>query len=421
MSDTIVVSQRGARMHYAVARIFEESRELERLYTDICAVRGWPRMLAALPTRMLPAGLRRLAGRIPQGIPHDRVKSFDMVGLTAVLRLMRDPSRANDTATALSAGRAFSAGVVRAGFGMAGGFYGISGECLEQLRSARERGLWTAVEQIVAPRLVLDRLLAEEYARFPGWEPDAGEDPLAYVYAEREMAEWQAADVVICPSEFVREGVAEVGGPVEKCIVIPYGIDERFQLPLRRTRQERPLRVLTVGSVGLRKGAPYVLEAARRLHPSVEFRMVGPCHLAAARQRELADALDLYGPVPRAEIFEHYAWADVFLLPSVCEGSATVTYEAMAAGLPVVTTRNAGSVVLNGVDGYVVERGDVDAICDRLQGLARDRDLLDTMARKAQETAGHYDLAGYGRRLKAGLEPCRRRAALSSRPSAFAS
>src|SRR5690606_19287592 len=155
------------------------------------------------------------------------------------------------------------------------------------LQSARQRGLWTAVEQIVAPRLVLDRLLAEEHARFPGWEPDLGEDPLASAYAEREMAEWQIADVVVCPSEFVREGVAEVGGPIEKCVVVPYGIDERFQLPLRRTHAERKLRVLTVGAVGLRKGAPYVLEAARRLRPSVEFRMVGPCTLAPGRQREL--------------------------------------------------------------------------------------------------------------------------------------
>lgn len=414
MSDTVVVSQRGARMHYAVARIFEERHELERLYTDICAVRGWPRLLSLLPVEMLPASLRRLAGRVPRGIPVERVFSFDRIGLVAVLRAMRDASRANDTATALSAGRAFSAGVVRKGFGAAGGFYGISGECLEQLRSARERGLWTAVEQIIAPRAVVDRLLAEEHARFPGWEGDLDEDPLACTFAEREMAEWAVADVIVCPSEFVRQGVAEVGGPVGKCVVVPYGVDGRFQLPQRHGHGHRPLRVLTVGAVGLRKGAPYVMEAALRMGQAAQFRMIGPCMLSPRMRDELAAAVDLRGQVPRAEILEHFAWADVFLLPSVCEGSATVVYEAMAAGLPVVTTRNTGSVVLNGVEGFIVGRGDVDAICARLELLAEDRALLMTMSQSAQNTARHYDLAGYGRRLRDALEPVRARAAAAA-------
>lgn len=407
MSDSIVVSQLGARMHYAVARILNEANELERLYTDICATRGWPRALAVLPGRFLPKSLRRLAGRVPKGIPRERIRCFEAIGVTSVMRVMLDARRVTETAVAIRAAHDFSAGVVRNGFGAAGGFYGISGECLEQLEAARARGLWTAVEQIIAPRASVDRLVAAETDRFPDWEPAIEDDLLSGAYAAREIAEWKAADVIICPSEFVRDGIAEAGGPTEKCVIVPYGIDAGFRLSLRPPRPEQTLRVLTVGAIGLRKGAPYVLEAARRMGKEADFRMVGPCFVAKPRQDELRAALDLRGAVPRTEIMEHYAWADVFLLPSVCEGSATVVYEALAAGLPVITTPNAGSVVRDSVDGFIVEPGNVEAICRALRLLKEDRALLETMSRQACETAADYDLAAYGKRLRAALSPVR--------------
>ena len=62
--------------------------------------------------------------------------------------------------------------------------------------------------------------------------------------------------------------------------------------------------------------------------------------------------MELAGPVPRSVVAEHYAWADVFLLPSVCEGSATATYEAIASGIPVICTPNAGSVIEDGRQGF---------------------------------------------------------------------
>jgi glycosyltransferase involved in cell wall biosynthesis len=113
--------------------------------------------------------------------------------------------------------------------------------------------------------------------------------------------------------------------------------------------------------------------------------------------------LKLLGAVPRAEIAAHFAWADVFLLPSACEGSATVTYEALAAGLPVIATPNAGSVVEDGVSGQVVPLGDAAAIVSTLRNLSTDAPRLDAMSAAAAARAAEYDLAAYGRRLLAAL------------------
>jgi len=99
----------------------------------------------------------------------------------------------------------------------------------------------------------------------------------------------------------------------------------------------------------------------------------------------------------------HYSWADVFLLPSLCEGSATVCYEALAAGLPVITTPNAGSVVRDGVDGFIVPIRDAEAIAEKLDLLAKDRDLLAAMSANAVARSREFTLAKYSERLVATL------------------
>lgn len=421
MNERVVVSQLGARMDYAVPRILNAHGMLEHFYTDICATRGWPRLLGYIPRRFQPAGIRRLIGRRPSGIPPQRMTCFPGVGLSFALRRMRAHSRPDERMWAeLDAGRRLSELVVRHGFGQASGFYGFIRECLEPLQAARARGLWTAVEQNIAAWALVDRLEREEQERFPAWDFDATEDASSDAYASREKAEWAEADLIVCPSEFVRQSVAECGGPIDHCVVVPYGVDTRFQIP-RRDRRHGPLRVLTVGSLGLRKGTPYVLEAARRMRGQADFRMVGRGAVPTAACAGLEGVVQFTGPIPRLEIIAQYAWADVFLLPSLCEGSATVTYEALAAGLPVITTPNTGSVVRDGTDGFVVPIRDVDAIVRSLHLLHDDRERLSEMSHNARLRAQDFDLAGYGRRLCDALRKARAPAASNPREIRHAS
>ena len=113
--------------------------------------------------------------------------------------------------------------------------------------------------------------------------------------------------------------------------------------------------------------------------------------------------MELTGPVPRSEVLAQYAWADVFFLPSLCEGSATVTYEALACGLPVVCTPNTGSVVRDGIDGFVVPMRDAAAMADRLLQFHQDRDLLESASEQARQRASEFTLEAYRTRLKQAL------------------
>jgi glycosyltransferase involved in cell wall biosynthesis len=105
------------------------------------------------------------------------------------------------------------------------------------------------------------------------------------------------------------------------------------------------------------------------------------------------------GIVPRSEVHEHFKWADVFLFPSRSEGSATVTYEALAAGLPVITTLNSGSIVEDGLSGFIVPVGDVEAIVERLERFMASPKLLQDMTHAAAERSRFGTVEAYGERL----------------------
>ncbi len=186
MDGSVVVSQLGARMHYAVPRIFASRERLAHFYTDICALQGWPRLLNGLPPAALPASVRRLVGRAPQGIPRERMTTFPGFGLHSAMRRLANQTGPKSTANAIWAGETFGKLVADSGFHGASGVYAFSGEALEMLTAAKGRGLWTAVEQMIAPRTVVDRLAREEEALNPGWQQPVADDVHAPAFAGRE-------------------------------------------------------------------------------------------------------------------------------------------------------------------------------------------------------------------------------------------
>ncbi len=232
----------------------------------------------------------------------------------------------------------------------------------------------------------MERLLAEERKAFPGWEHEV-QDCLLDAWHKREEEEWQLANTIVCGSDFVRDSIGACGGPVERCVTVPYGVDTPPAITQRACHGGK-LRVLMCGTVCLRKGVPYLVEAAKAMKGRIEFRIAGPSAVVAETHREIERHVALLGAVPRSQMAEHYQWADVFVLPSICEGSATVVYEALGHGLPVVTTPNAGSVVRDGVEGFVVRIRDVAAIIQSLDRLSDPQLRSEMSQRGAPEIIG---------------------------------
>jgi glycosyltransferase involved in cell wall biosynthesis len=400
-----VVVQLGARMHYAVPRILHAANQLERLFTDLYGSMGWPRWCNSLPAAIQPSDFRRIAGRTANGVPGNRVTAFNLLGLRYAHRRRRARSRSDFSRAFLWAGRTLCNKAISRGFGEAEGLYVYNTAGLEALEVARAEKRRAVVEQTIAPLRVENKLLREEQERFPAWQKptDPGEDFESL--CQREEAEWRLADTIVCGSDFVRDSIGASGGPKERCVVVNYGVDQRFRLPPRASHGG-PLRVLTVGAVGLRKGSPYLIAAAKALRNMAEFRLVGGLECNAEIAGLCPPNVELIGSVPHSEMLEHFAWADVFLLPSLCEGSATSTYEALSASLPVVCTPNCGSVVRDNVDGIIVPIRSVDAIVEAILRLANDGALRQEMGVNARLQAAAFDFNHYGGSLLSVLE-CR--------------
>ena len=400
MKTRVTVCQMGARIHYAVPRILHDAGRLEWFFTDLCALEPWAAVLSAIPKRLRPASLQRLLSRVPDGVPRKRIKMFARFAIEYSRRLASAHAMSEMSATFLWAGKTFCERVIRAGLGNAHGVYTFNTAGLEVLIHARRRGMKTLVEQTIAPREFEARLLARERETHPDWEDGFLDDEHAAELTAREREEWDNADLILCGSDFVRNAIAACNGPAPRCVVVPYGVDSHFKPAPRPENNQKPLHVLVAGTVGLRKGSPYVLAAAQQLGTQAEFRIVGfTGSVLPARLQDLQKHADVRGFVPRGQISEHYRWADVLLLPSLCEGSATVTYEALTAGIPVIATPNAGSCVRDGQDGFIVPAADAEAIAERIDMLSRNRELLRTLSRRALDRSQDLTIEAYGGRL----------------------
>jgi glycosyltransferase involved in cell wall biosynthesis len=364
--------QMGARMHYAVPAILARRNMLAELWTDTHA-EDWPARLAArvLPPAMRPKRVRNLMGRqLPPEIPRAAVRSFPARTLWHAFR-------------GTWVDYSISSQLLKRGFGSADGVYSLMFGDAEVIAEARRRGLFVAFEQVLGPDL--NPIMAEERNRFPGFEAQESPENDAY-YLRAHTRIWREANAILAPSGHVRDGIVALGGPPEKIHLVPYGVDARW---FEARPRPEPGRVLFVGSVGLRKGSHYLAEAARMLaarRVPCEIRVVGPVNAAAAAS-PLFSGPRYVGPVTRAQVLDEFLKADLFVLPTLAEGSATAHIEALACGLPVVTTPNCGTWIHDGVEGFIVPIRDAAALAERIEAIVTDRSLRAEMSFRARELA----------------------------------
>jgi glycosyltransferase involved in cell wall biosynthesis len=257
-----------------------------------------------------------------------------------------------------------------------------SGAAEPSLRVARQRGIPTVLERSSAHMLEQCRLLRAEYSSLGlRW----AETPSATV--ERELREYAMADQVFIPSRFVERTFAQEGYIAKRLFLNGLGVDVRSFSP--GTKTDGVFRVVFAGSLGVRKGIHHLVAAFRKANiPNSELLLVGG---AAPETDRLIGAPDprirLIGHVPQNELLGHYRQASVFALASIEDGFGMVLAQALACGLPIVSTANTGGEDLLRQDGpgreitphvweyasgVVVPPGDSAALAGALQGLAAD-------------------------------------------------
>jgi glycosyltransferase involved in cell wall biosynthesis len=198
----------------------------------------------------------------------------------------------------------------------------------------------------------------------------------------RFIEEYELADLLLVLSEMAADTFRVQGFPEEKLFYLPRGVDvDRFK-PGRRPEK---FRAIFSGALIERKGIHHLLEVWHRLNlPNAELWLVGSIHEEAKPylKKFWRDNIRALGFVRDPE--NYLSQSTVHVFPSQWEGSAKVTYEAAACGLPQITTREAGDVVRDGIEGVIVRPGDVDAIAAALEHFQRHPEIVERMGNMAR-------------------------------------
>lgn len=256
-------------------------------------------------------------------------------------------------------------------------------------KTARRRNIVEAVNSHVEYQ---ETLLREEHAALGlPWTPFPEREK------NRRLAEYERADYILLPSEFVRRSFLAKGFPAGKLLKVPFGFDAVAARPAapRPAGEAAAFTVLYVGSLSLRKGIRYLVEAFGQLrHPRKRLLLVGPdVHDGALTGLTLPADVTLAGVLKGDELAQAYQAADVFCLPSIEEGQALVLGEALSFGLPIVATANTGAddLITDGEEGYLVPIRSSEAIRQRLQELADDPARLHQLSGRSQARASQLD------------------------------
>ena len=369
-------AQLGAREHYAVPRALHQERRLAGLLTD-----AW------VPPRSLLGRLPpRLSGRLRERF-HPELASACVAAFTAGLlffeaahrRRLRGwdlmmarnqwferqvVARLQSAACQTPAEPASAVGSSAAGPRRV--LFAYSYAALGPLRWARAQG-WATVLCQIDPGPVEAEIVAREHRQHPElgsrWQPP----PPAYWTAWR--AECELADAIVVNSDWSREGLLGQGILAGKIHVVPLiyqSPGDARSLPKtypERFSATRPLRVLFLGQVNLRKGVARVLEAARQLRGEpIEWWLAGPRDFDPPPADLAAPGLRWIGPVRRGEVSRYYEQADLFLFPTLSDGFGLTQLEAQARRLPLIVSRTCGAVVRDGANGFLLPEASPEAI-----------------------------------------------------------
>jgi glycosyltransferase involved in cell wall biosynthesis len=282
-------------------------------------------------------------------------------------------------------------------------------DCAEQsFIAARDLGLKRVYDLPIAYWETARRLLREEAQRYPDWEPTLGGTRDSQEKLSRKTRELELAEMVVCPSRFVLDSLPAETRGTKRCLVVPFGGPSVGQTREKSIAggDHRPLRILFAGALTQRKGLADLF-AAMKMVDSKDIELVAMGSLLRPlnwyRQRFPKFAYE--PPRPHAGVLQLMESCDVFVLPSIVEGRALVQQEAMACGLPVIATRNAGAddLIVDGETGFIVPIRSPEVIAEKICWCADNRSRISGMGIAAKRRASELTWRAYGDTIVAAI------------------
>ncbi|MFL6594335.1 MAG: glycosyltransferase family 4 protein, partial [Chthoniobacterales bacterium] len=271
---------------------------------------------------------------------------------------------------------------------------------LRVFETARERGKRRIYDLPIAYWETAQRLLKEEAGRYPDWEPTLGGTRDSAEKLARKARELELAELVVCPSEFVRESLPKK----TRSVMISFG-SPVVEISQKAHRSDGPLRVLFAGAMTQRKGLADLFAAMKLVDSAaVELVVMGSTLMPLEWYRERGN-FTYEPPRPHADVLRLMQTCDVFVLPSIVEGRALVQQEAMACGLLLIATKNAGAddLISDGETGFLIPIRSPEGIAEKISWCAAHRNDTSGMGIAAQKRAAALTWRGYGEQVVAAI------------------
>jgi glycosyltransferase involved in cell wall biosynthesis len=361
-----ICCQIGAREHYAVPRALQLGGLLDEVITDL-----WVR-----PGTLIGSGRTGLTGRFHPGLASARVLAPNAAALKFELKAYA--TGANGWSQISRRNQWFQQYALdllhKEPINGPRTVFAYSYAAEEIFKFARERG-WRTVLGQIDPGPAEERLVASLHESDSDWEPAPAE------YWDRWHAECELADQIVVNSDWSKSALLGEGIRAEKIRVVPVAYETSpeaasFQRPYPNAfTAARPLRVLFLGQIALRKGVRQLLDAVELLAgENIEFWFVGPAQIS------LSANVKWFGVVPRIDVDKYYKEADVFILPTLSDGFGLTQLEAQSWKLPVIASRHCGNVVSDEVNGVIVKEVSGPAIANVLRRFLHSPEILSAMS-----------------------------------------
>jgi glycosyltransferase involved in cell wall biosynthesis len=390
----------------ATVEALDACGQLDRFLTTLVALdrRGPGRWLEPLG-RLRWTGLGEFRGRRPApAVAAEKVETHAIGEVLRVVGSRLDPSGVVTDAIWDWMSRDFDRWAAgRIGPGTTG-VYGYEYNARALFQEAARLGLKRILEAPCAEHEYVSRLLEAELTRLPeldsSYHRRVRKQRAARTARRRE--EFELATLVIANSRHTRDSYAASGLRTEHFRVIPLGAPPVAMTP-RPDPGSETLRLIWAGAFSVGKGAHVLLESLARIATltPLELLVYGRLELPARVVSASPSGVSFAGPVPQAELFRQFSRADALVLPSLSDGFGMVVTEALAHGLPVITTPMVGAAgfVEDGVNGLIVPAGDRDALGAALVWCAANRSRLAAMAAPARAAAAAWQWSDYRREV----------------------
>ncbi len=249
-------------------------------------------------------------------------------------------------------------------------FEGFVGQSLSTFKRARQLGYGKL--HLQAANSHVDNVISQHQKAIQRFGLE--ESWLNEAQQHKTLEEYKMADVIFVASEYSRQTMLAAGIPDHKLQRIELTVNPRYQ-PTATRKQDDTFRIVYVGSLTVMKGIPVLLEAFSRLpDKNIELTLVGGYATRGMRRciqgwlaKDPRIKLAPGDPLP------HLQNANLYVHPTYEDGFAYAPMEALACGVPVVVTEDTGMKehIQEGINGYIVPTGSVDALVERLMSLQK--------------------------------------------------